>query len=99
MGDDHIDTADRSMPEFASAPPEGWDLRLEGRAWSREEWVSRRELPPEKFEMSRGRLFWCREHRLAVLGLMLENLGVEEAVRLGDPKVWREAIARLDESS
>ena len=49
--------------------------------------------------MSQGLLFWCEEHRLAVLGLMLENLGDERAVRLGDPKVWRDAIAKLDESS
>ncbi len=29
---------------------------------------------------------------------MLENLGVDAAVRLGDPKVWREAIDALERS-
>jgi hypothetical protein len=30
---------------------------------------------------------------MLMLGLVLENLGVDKAVRLGDAKVWREAIA------
>jgi len=83
-----MDTED-PLPEIA------WDIRREGRAWSPEEWKARREPTPEKFEMSRGKLFWSEEDRLAVLTLMLENLGADQAVRLGDPQVWREAIARL----
>jgi hypothetical protein len=82
---------DEPLPEVQ------WDIRREGRAWSREEWNARREHTPEKFELSRGMLFWRDEDRLAVLALMIENLGVDRVVRLGDPKVWREAIAALDE--
>ena len=73
-----------------------WDIRREGRAWSFEEWMARRELTPRKFEMSQGRLFWTEGHRLAVLALLLENLGADQAVRVGDPQVWREAVARLE---
>jgi hypothetical protein len=47
---------------------------------------------PEKIEMIRGKLFWDDEERLTVLALLLENLGVDQAVRLGDPAVWREAV-------
>jgi hypothetical protein len=32
---------------------------------------------------------------VTLLGLLLENVGVDRAVRLGDPKVWRAAVADL----
>ena len=72
-----------------------WDIRREGRAWAGEEALQRLELAPEKFEMNRGRLFWDDEERLLLLGLLLENVGVDAAVRLGDPDVWRAAVAEL----
>jgi hypothetical protein len=72
-----------------------WDIRREGRAWVGSEALQRLELAPEKFEMNRGRLFWDEEERLLLLGLLLENVGVDAAVRLGDPDVWRAAVAEL----
>ena len=45
--------------------------------------------------MYEGKLFWDDEQRIALLGLLLENLGADVAVRLGDPRVWREAVASL----
>ncbi len=71
-----------------------WDIRMEGRAW-REEARQRFELTPEKFEMYEGKLFWSDEDRLNLLGLLLENVGAAQAVRLGDPAVWRQAVAAL----
>ncbi len=71
-----------------------WDIRIEGRAWG-EEARQRFELTPEKFEMYEGKLFWSDEDRLNLLGLLLENVGAARAVRLGDPAVWRQAIAEL----
>jgi len=73
-----------------------WDIRREGRAWSPDEWDARRELTPEKIEMSRGMLFYSDDYRLAMLALLLENLGADRAVRLGDPQIWREAVALLE---
>lgn len=73
-----------------------WDIRLEGRAWEKDEAWERYQLTPEKFEMIQGKLFWSDEDRLNMLGMMLENLGVRKAVRLGDPQIWREAIAELE---
>ena len=43
-----------------------------------------------------GKLFWSDEERLLLLGLLLENLGADAAVRLGDPQVWRTAVASLE---
>jgi hypothetical protein len=72
-----------------------WDIRREGRAWGQEA-AERFALTPEKFEMSGGKLFWDDEERLTLLGLLLENVGADAAVRLGDPNVWREAVAQLE---
>ncbi len=72
-----------------------WDIRREGRAWKGEEARQRWELTPEKFEMYEGKLFWDDEQRVALLGLLLENVGADQAVRLGDPGVWKQAIAAL----
>ena len=72
-----------------------WDIRREGRAWAGGEAHERYQLTPEKFEMWKGRLFWEDEERLLMLGLLLENVGIDAAVRLGNPAVWRAAIAEL----
>ena len=74
--------------------PIKWKIARKGRAW-REEAMQRWELTPEKIEMVAGKLFYSDDQRLAMLGLLLENLGAGAAVRLGDPAVWREAVAKL----
>ena len=73
-----------------------WDIRREGRAWKGEQAYERWMLTPEKFEMSGGKLFWSEEERLTLLGLLLENVGIDNAIRLGDPSEWRKAISELD---
>ena len=78
--------------------PAKWDIQLEGRAWNRDEARARWELTPEKFEMYEGKLFWSDEQRIDLLGLLLENIGALEVVRLGDPAVWREAVRRLEQA-
>jgi hypothetical protein len=72
-----------------------WDVRHEGRAWSKDEAWERFELTPEKFEMAEGRIFWSDEDRENMLGLMLEQVGADKAVQFGDPAVWRAAVAKL----
>ena len=66
-----------------------------GRAWHGDEARQRYDLTPEKFELDEGKLFWTDEERVTPLALLLENVGVDRAVRLGDPKVWRAAVADL----
>ncbi|MCP3956701.1 MAG: hypothetical protein GY719_02495 [bacterium] len=75
-----------------------WDIRSAGRTWTREEVRQRYDLTPEKMELIEGRLFWTDEERVRMLGLLLENVGAERAVRLGDAEVWRAAVATLGAS-
>ena len=72
-----------------------WDIRRAGRAWNDDEAEDRYFSAPEKLEMTDGKLDWDDEQRLHMLGLLLENVGVDAAVRLGDPQMWREAVAEL----
>lgn len=75
--------------------PGDWDIRRDGRAWSADEFDQRIELTPEKLEVWEGRLLWDEEDRIKLLGLLLENVGADATVRLGDPDVWRAAVASL----
>jgi hypothetical protein len=76
-------------------PAVAWDIRRSGRAWRGDEAMARYELTSEKIEMIKGRLFWSNEDRLTMLGMLLENVGLDAAVRLGDPNEWKAAIADL----
>ena len=72
-----------------------WDIRREGRAWKAGEALDRYQLAPQKIEMIQGRLLDNDDERLRLLGLLLENVGADAAVRLSDPDIWREAIRNL----
>jgi hypothetical protein len=74
-------------------PYSDWDIRRSGRAWGEDEFHQRLELRPEKLEIWDGKLLWTDEERIELLGLLLENLGTDEVVRLGNIDVWRDAIA------
>lgn len=77
-----------------------FDILREGRRWSREE-IERKYLAPEhpgapgKMELVHGKLFHSEAQRVTMLGWMLEMVGADAAVRLGDPEVWREAVENL----
>ena len=71
-----------------------WDIRREPRAWKSEA-MQRYALAPEKIEMFAGKLLWSDEEGMTLLALLLENVGVDAAIRLGDPTVWRAAVAQL----
>ena len=75
-----------------------WDIRRKGRAWKGKEVRQRYYSAPEKIELIEGKLFWSEEDRIRMLGLLLENVGVDKAIRLGDARVWREALSELDDS-
>lgn len=76
-------------------PDVPWEIRREGRRWRAEEARERFALTPEKFEMVDGKLFWSDRDRVVLLALLLENVGVDQAVRLGRPEVWRAAVHAL----
>ncbi|HWB41516.1 MAG TPA: hypothetical protein VG500_09675 [Gemmatimonadales bacterium] len=82
-------------PPEPPIPEIAWDIRREGRAWGPDEAQARFALTPEKFEMWKGRLFWSDADRVTLLGLLLENVGMDQAVRLGNADLWRTAIRDL----
>jgi hypothetical protein len=45
--------------------------------------------------MVHGKLLNSDEDREVLLGLLLENVGADRAVRIGVPEVWRAAVAKL----
>jgi hypothetical protein len=75
--------------------PNEWDIRREGREWRGEEFDKRTYQAPEKIEF-RGGIFTSEEQRLTVLAMLLENLGTDKAVRLGNPADWKAAVAELE---
>jgi hypothetical protein len=72
-----------------------WDIRREGRRWSRDEVDTKYFSMPEKMELIEGKLYWSDKDRLKVLASLLEHMGADATVKLGDPAVWRAAIADL----
>jgi hypothetical protein len=73
-----------------------WDIRREGRRWSDDEFDLRTSVAPEKIEYVDG-IFASERQRLIVLGMLLENLGIDKVVRFGGLEDWRAAIADLEE--
>jgi hypothetical protein len=78
-----------------SVRPE-WDIRNEGRAWEKEEAWPRFVMKPEKIEKVEGKLLSSAEERETLLALLLENVGADRAVQLGEPEVWRTAVSKLE---
>src|SRR6266540_3189639 len=68
-----------------------WDIRREPRAWSGDEINARGALTPEHFEIIDGKLFFEDEQRLDLLAMLLENVGLDAAIRLAPVELWREA--------
>jgi hypothetical protein len=75
--------------------PITWEIRRNGRAWKGDEMRARWERTPEKFEVYKGKLFWSKRARLHLLAMLLENEGADAAVHIGDPGIWKDAVARL----
>ncbi len=57
--------------------------------------IARYELSPGRTEMIDAKIFACDEERLIMVGLLLENLGVDKVMQLGDPRMWKDAAAAL----
>jgi hypothetical protein len=72
-----------------------WDIRREGRRWTKEEFWQRVEQAPEKIEYVAG-IFSSERERLNVLAMLLENLGIDKAVQFGNLDDWKAAIAERE---
>jgi len=88
MNEDDVDGA-------SGFDPSEWHIRREGRLWTNEESSKRIYQAPEKIEFVRG-IFTSDEERLTVLAMLMENPGIDKAVRLGNPADWKAAVAELD---
>ena len=75
--------------------PTEWDIHREGRVWSHEEFNRRIYQAPEKIEYTGG-IFTYEDERLTVLAMLLENLGIDKAVQLGNLEDWKAAIKELE---
>jgi hypothetical protein len=75
--------------------PIDWDIRREGRLWSHEEFVERINQAPEKIEYVDG-MFASDRQQLIVLGMLLENLGIDRAIQFGRLEDWKAAIEDLE---
>ena len=79
--------------------PFRFDIQRKGRQWSPEEieskWRQAHAAVPEKLELIEGEVFLSDEQRITMLGWMLEQLGADVAVRMGEPEVWRNAVEEM----
>ena len=76
--------------------PAEWKIGREGRQWGGEEFEKRIYQAPEKIEYKGGILIYESE-RLTVLAMLLENLGIDNAVQLGNLEDWKAAIADFEQ--
>ena len=90
-----MDTKYELAPDAEPFPDVEWDIRREGHVWDAAVARPRRHLAPEKIELIAGQLFCSETERLTMLALLLENVGVDKAVRFGDSSIWRTALADL----
>ena len=72
-----------------------WDIRRKGRRWSHEEFDDRISQAPEKIEYVNG-IFGSDRQRLIVLGMLLENLGIDRVVQFGRLEDWKAAIEDVE---
>jgi len=86
------DESDLDEPVF---DPTEWHIRREGQEWIGEQFKNRIYQAPAKIEFVGG-IFTDEYERLTVLAMLLENLGIDKAVRLGKPEDWKAAVAELD---
>jgi hypothetical protein len=77
--------------------PIEWDIRREGRRWSHEEFDQRMYQAPEKIEYVNG-IFASDRERLNVLGMLLENLGIDRAIRCTATQRRERALPFADRS-
>jgi hypothetical protein len=84
-----------SISNVEDFDPAEWKIEREGREWKGDEFDMRIYQAPEKIEYVGG-IFVDERQRLTVLAMLLENLGIDKAVQLGDIENWKAAIAELE---
>jgi hypothetical protein len=77
---------------------ERWNIGRAGRRWTKEELERRLYDAPEKIEFVGG-IFASDAQRFIVLGMLLENLGIDTVVKFGNLEDWKAAIADLERNT
>jgi hypothetical protein len=80
----------------ASIADKDWDVRAEGRSWTKDEAMPPYVMIDRKIEMVNGMLSDNAGKRGILLCLPLENIGAGRAVQFGNSDVWRAAAAKLE---
>jgi hypothetical protein len=75
--------------------PAEWKIEREGREWKGAEFDKRIYQAPEKIEYVGG-IFINEHQRRTVLAMLLENVGIDKAVQLGNVEDWKAALAELE---
>ena len=73
--------------------PLRFDIRRTGRSWTPEEFAIKAEWVPGRLEVVFGRVCPTLEQRLLLLGMLLENVGLDLTLRFAEPRLWTEALA------
>lgn len=71
----------------------GWNIGRAGRPWTGPEGLEKLDRLPGRLEMAQGKLCLSKAERLTLLAGLLENIGLDEVVKLGQFQDWQEAIA------
>lgn len=71
----------------------GWNIGRAGRTWTGPEGLEKLNRLPGRLEIVRGKLCLDEAQRLTLLAGLLENVGLDEVVKLGQLQDWQEAIA------
>ena len=85
----------RPGEEYIAFSAMHFDVRREGRRYEGDEFNKTYFSIPEKMEACDGQIYCTDDDRLKVLGALLECMGADAAVGIGDPAVWRAAVAAL----
>lgn len=71
-----------------------FDIRRQGRAWAGDEVRDRlRRLGECRIEVLDGQLFSDAFQRRMLLGMLLENVGLDAALELAESALWYQALA------
>jgi hypothetical protein len=75
-----------------------FEVQRKPRPWSGDEFDKSYFAMPEKMEACDGMLYCSADDRLKVFGALLENIGIDRAIRFGNAADWRAALDALDAS-
>jgi len=74
-----------------------WNIKRKGRSWHGNEAREKFALTPQKIEMIEGKLFLSEEDRLNMLGLLMENIGLDQVLKVCDPATLQQVVNDIND--